>query len=783
MKLRTKLFLLLLPALLGGVPQPASAADGDGLWKLHLAYHDASEAVAAGSVVYVLFNGNLLAYDTADQSTTTYDKLSGLSGKGISHIAWSDKARRLVILYDDNNIDLLSPSGEVANIPQVKNYTESTITPVKLSVNGKWACISTTQGLIALDLEREEVKAYYQLGEKVYDAFFTEGGNVYAALEGRVIRGKRTDNLYDLSQWTTAYDDITASTLVPYGGGAYLIVSYLTHRDDGIYGLRHFAAADSTGQAPLTLIDYVWLDWGAVSGGKPVFCGENRLITTDTTGKSTKVTLDILPVHAALTSDGTWWVVGRNDTLYNYRIDEAAALAEDTGVRLGGDGPRRDQVFRLSYNGGRLLVSGGQHAATLYKPTAMAYEDGRWTNFQEAGFSLRDGATYRNVTSIAQDPADPAHHFVSCTSGLLEFRDYKFVAHYNASNSPIQIAAGGGSDPNYCIADALCYDSGGTLWMTNYEADSLFKCLTPSGEWASVRSADFSGVSIPDRMLFDRDGRLWASTRSGNEGLSCLDFSSSPSDPSSGNSLSRSSAPNEDGTTCDLMYIHDLCLDQEGQIWFGCESGVYAVADPGEWFNSDWAVYQPKVPRNDGTNYADYLLTGIPVSAIAVDGGNRKWLGTLGSGVYLTSPDGSQVLAHFTAADSPLLSDNVQALAVNPLTGELMIGTDCGLCSYLTGITPAASSLSASAVNVYPNPVRPEYNGRVTITGLPSGAEVKVVTSGGQLVARLTATGGSCLWDAASAATGRRVGSGVYYLLISDPASGGKSVAKKIVVI
>ena len=188
------------------------------------------------------------------------------------------------------------------------------------------------------------------------------------------------------------------------------------------------------------------------------------------------------------------------------------------------------------------------------------------------------------------------------------------------------------------------------------------------------------------------------------------------------------------------------------------------------------------MPRNDGTNYADYLLTGIDVTALVVDQGNRKWLGTFGSGVYLASPDGSEVLEHFTADNSPLLSDNIYSLAIHPETGELMIGTDVGLCSYRTNITPVQPELVEDNVKVYPNPVRPAYSGNVTITGLTEEAEVKIVSAGSQLVARGTAVGGSFVWDVRSQTTGQRVAPGVYFILVAN-ADGSESVAANVVVI
>ena len=173
-----------------------------------------------------------------------------------------------------------------------------------------------------------------------------------------------------------------------------------------------------------------------------------------------------------------------------------------------------------------------------------------------------------------------------------------------------------------------------------------------------------------------------------------------------------------------------------------------------------------KVPRNDGTNNADYLLTGVPVSAIAVDAANRKWIGTTGNGLYLISEDNIETISHFTTENSPLVSDNILSLAVNNSTGEVMIGTDRGLMGFMGEKTAEPNKISDDDLKIYPNPVRPDYYGDVTIEGLPYGAEVKITTTGGQVVTSGKSSNGEFKWDVRDA-YGNDVGSGVYFVLVS----------------
>ena len=187
------------------------------------------------------------------------------------------------------------------------------------------------------------------------------------------------------------------------------------------------------------------------------------------------------------------------------------------------------------------------------------------------------------------------------------------------------------------------------------------------------------------------------------------------------------------------------------------------------------------MPRNDGTNYADYLLSGIDITAMVVDGGNRKWFGTNGNGVYLISEDNMEQIHHFTTDNSPLLSNNIMSIAINNDTGEIFFGTDKGLCSYMNDATTPNENMDKDNVYAYPNPVEPGYSGFITVTGLSHNADVKIVTVNGTLVAEGHSNGGTFIWDG-NDLKGKRVASGIY-MVQTATADGGKGTVCKIAVV
>jgi hypothetical protein len=197
--------------------------------------------------------------------------------------------------------------------------------------------------------------------------------------------------------------------------------------------------------------------------------------------------------------------------------------------------------------------------------------------------------------------------------------------------------------------------------------------------------------------------------------------------------------------------------------------------------SSNYHLTQVKVPRNDGTNYADYLLANIDIMCMMIDGANRKWFGTNGQGVYLISADNMEQLQHFTTDNSPLLSNIVQSIAIDSTTGEVFFGTENGLCSYISDATQPNEEMTKDNVWAYPNPVTPDYTGPITITGLSYDADVKILAANGALVNEGRSNGGTYSWDGCDQ-QGRRVASGIY-MVATATSDGNKGTVCKIAIV
>lgn len=661
-KYRLLLFILFFPLLLHAQ------------WKAYLSYYDPTEIMEGeGKTIYVLASGGLYSYDRSDQSLTTYDKTLGLSDCGITHIGWSQKAKRLVIVYDDYNIDLLAPNGEVVNIADYQNYsTTDTKTVNGVDVNGSMAYLSTAFGIVALNVADAEVTNTYRLGFPVNYAYVKDG-YLYAASAARgLYRGRLTDNLLDKANWTRV--------------GGY-------------------------------------------------------------TAKSGTVSEDLKALVKTLQPGG----------------------------------PKYNYFGFLKMYGGKLYSCNGM--VEMHPGCIQVLSNNEWSFFQD-DMSTKTGIKYQDVYCLDIDPRDNSHVMAGSREGLYEFRNGQFVKLWNDQNSPIESFNKKSKD--YELVYGVMYDKEGNLWALNSQAptQSILE-YTKDGEWKSFPHEELMKLKylFPEPqslgtlkgLMTDSRGLVWFV----NDHWTVPSFYAYQTGT---NTLNSYQGPfvNEDGTSLNITSCQCITEDKDNNMWIGTPAGPFMI-ESNQLGEANPILTQVKVPRNDGTNYADYLLSGVNIKSIVVDKDNRKWFGTNGNGLYLIAADNITTLAHFTKANSKLLSDNILSLALNDATGELFIGTDQGLCSYSGNISDSSNGMTKDNVWAYPNPVKPDYSGAITITGLENGASVKIVTSNGVLVNEGTASNGEYKWYGINR-DGKRVASGVYMVEVAT-SEGEKGVVCKIAIV
>ena len=765
MKKLLVLFVTIIMAL------PTMAIDND--WKSYMSYHKVTASIPADNKVYVLASGSLFSYSFGDTKVRTYSKFLGLSSTNITKLAYCDELKTLVLIYEDFNIDLLGTNDSIINIPQYKNstFTDKTINDV--TIMGHEAFLSTNFGVIVVNLKKAEFTNVYELGTTVRSAV-GDDDRIFARVPDGILVGERKKNLLDRTNWSIK-NTTKPLNFLSYNGGVYAFYGDgLYEFDTETFKIKQVLKGSYRNCNPYGK-DLVLQSTSNIA----VFNEENE-------AKQYKATNDFV----GLSSDGTYLWASRNfNGLQAFTID--ADTLKPATDEIVPNSPIRNYFSSISFTPqNKLLVAGGALAysgKTSYEGTVMSFEDGVWTNFSEDSINIKTGVVYLNITSVAEDPKDSNHHFASSSEGgLYEFRNGVFQKLYNCTNSPISTIYP--NSPNFLRYNRLTgakYDPKGNLWMFNNLVDTLVRVLTPDMEWKSFYLDDIKGYPTFDNFVFDSRGWVWMTHRRWaglySAGIACLNYNGTLDNKADDKFVFCKTFTNQNGTTATISLLYDAVFDRNGQLWIGTDQGVFVLEDPTKIFNANVTFRQPLIPRNDGTNYADYLLDGVPVKSIVVDGANRKWIGTTNNGVYLVSADGLEILEHFTAENSPLLSDCILSLAISPKNGLLMIGTDQGLVSYRADATPPAESLSKSNIKVFPNPVRPEYEGKIRITGFTTDSDVKITTTTGMLVAQGTSLGGTFVWNGCDS-RGKRVATGIYHVIGSD-AEGKKGVVAKILMV
>jgi ligand-binding sensor domain-containing protein len=332
-------------------------------------------------------------------------------------------------------------------------------------------------------------------------------------------------------------------------------------------------------------------------------------------------------------------------------------------------------------------------------------------------------------------------------------------------------------NPGWWQVFGLALDHENNLWMTLFGSEhQLYVRVKSSGNWYKF-SIPFRTGSYPyaaGNMVVDDYDQIWYICPGPDLGGGAMvyNYNGTPEDPSDDKAVSLhigSGAGNlpSDRTLC-------IAKDKNGDIWIGTTDGIGIISCASTIMQTQC---DGSIPIVQYDNYAGYLFKGENVRSIAVDGANRKWVGT-DNGVWLLSPDANQIVSRFTQDNSPLPSNLIQKIAVDPVTGDVYIGTQQGMVSYHGTATDGGTS--NSNVITYPNPVPGNYNGTVAIKGLVANGDVRITDITGQLVYRTTALGGQAVWNGKDY-TGHRPEAGVYLIFVTNK-DGSQTFAGKMVL-
>ncbi|MBN1119310.1 MAG: hypothetical protein JXA77_19020 [Bacteroidales bacterium] len=741
----------------------------NGSWRDHLAYIKAHDLAITPKKVYCTFDGSgMLSYNRETGEIERLTTVQNLSDIEMSQVCYASDPEVLIIGYNSGDIDLITHDG-IINMPYiVQKLMTSSKRINKIKVVSNLAYLACDFGIVVINLEKKEVKDSYIFGQngssiQVNDLAVSDDGYIYAATEKGLYKAAlNSPNLLDYSYWNQV-DDV----LLPMNLPCKLVESF----SGKIFTV--YSDSSATEEKILVGSNNTWSEWSLfkdteilgldVNNDKFSVCGLNKTEIFNTDFLSLfSINLNRC-YNAIMDEDGKVFTASYYNGFYYYGPDNESYLAVNN--------PRFNSTGLVSTKDDQVWIGSGGPFRPYTEGGAYNFSDEKWFSINTGwGQGLTDVG---NIYKIAYDPADSKHIYASgYFYGLYEIEDQLLTRSYTYDNTelfrqninPIVLVRISGLD----------FDSKGNLWtIFDDAAQPVYSYWPTEQKWTHYNFSSSVFVNpgkFADLVVADND-QIWILSK--KNGIAVLKQNDDGTF-----SENHFSIKNSNGDLLSLAYC--MTKDNDGNIWVGTNKGPIIYSPSNDILTeSDVRGYQVKIARNDGTDLADYLLDYEIINSIAVDGGNRKWIATENSGVFLVSDDGKETIHQFTTDNSPLISNNVIGVGVQEKTGEVFFSTNKGIISYMGNSTEGASDFSN--VLVYPNPIRPEYKGDITISGLVENSVVKITDVSGNLVYECVSLGGQAVWNGNNF-YGERASTGVYLVFLSNE-DGSKTHITKLLFI
>ena len=767
----TKRIIAML-ALMLSLCTMAQNAVGD--WLIHTSFvGNEVTAVAEGHRwVYYQSGSNLFRLDKETQENESLSIVNDLSDMVISKIYYNSDKDYLVVIYTNSNIDIILSDGQVVNMPEIKDAVMTSSKAINdVTFASGLIYLAADFGYVVVDDSKFVVKESHLYGQPI-SSIAQVGRYLLIVVNGEVYYGDASEYHEQLTSFELSTIN-NVKHLYPIDDRSFYYITGWTYRasieqnDEGSVVFKPDNKAILRGDA--TLVQKT------VGGFLLNDTGQKLCFKTNEKGD----TLSSVATGGELCSahpkgDGTLWAAGPKGL---HQLNSESYFLPNA-LTFG-------TPFWMTYNKSKDLLYVSTPTANGFfsgmLPLVINTYDGmKWTDVTPEG-SPKYGGYWLEFM-----PDDANTYFVgSWTKGLYKVANNEIAVNYDATNSPL-VKFKGAMHPVTSI------DRYGNVWVVEpFENKETPVMVLPAAKAKLSETTVEDWVTPKIRNLDSEDSQRssFLSTRYGNHDIKIYSDGNFETPVFMWNSAGQLSLDPEqeffktftDQDGLPYAWTHVICFaeDLNGLVWMGSTEGVISF-NPAQAFSGNFRVNHIKVPRNDGTGMADYLLDGIQVNGIAVDGANRKWIATQSSGLFLVSPDGTQIIKKFNTTNSPLATNTVYKVCCNPNSNSVFITTPAGVYEYFSDSTPAETSYSN--IYAYPNPVRPDFAGEVTITGMMDNSLIKIADASGNVIRQLKSTGGMATWDCCDQ-NGERVKTGVYMVLCTQANGSGNAVVTKIAVI
>lgn len=726
-----------------------------GNWQSHFSYNLAKSVEKVHDKIYAA-NANLYAYSVADNEYTSYSKVNGLHDVNINFLRFDAESNVLLIVYQNSNIDLMLGNIFI-NIPDIKNANVSGSKRINsVYFKNKLAYLCTDFGIVVLNLQKYEIKETYILQEAAeilkIKSLTSFQGYFYAATE---------NGIYKANENSSALQNFASWISVSNKSNNWIF----THHNK-----LYCADVDSMFEINADILQAKYQSGSPISNIK---LGEDVIYLCERNDNRRCI---MMLDQNAIPIDSTFGINPNDVVEWNsndlWEADEWEGLIKLTDrknkSRFNPDGAFTNSFYSLTQFNEDIYVAAGGDAG--WQPAFNSggiskYKTGTWSWFNRyQGIPAMDSTL--DITSVAVDKRNQFIYATSFGGGLLEIRPDKTTEVYKNNGFLLSQIGNPGA---YVLMD-LVFDDLHNLWMTNYGAAAQVVVKKADGSWQNFSLPFPSSQKYVSKIIVDDSRQKWVIGARGT-GLFVLNDNNTIDNKNDDQmrlltmGTGNGNLPNNE--------VLSIAKDRDGKIWVGTVDGIGIINCPENIFESECEA-ELKIVKYDLN--AGLLFQRESINAIAVDGANHKWIGT-NNGVWLISDDAEKIIHRFNTENSPLPSNEIKSIVIQPVSGEVFIATNEGLVSYRSEATDAHEN--NAELLVFPNPVPSNYAGTIAIKGLVENADVRITDVAGQLVYRTKALGGQAVWDGKNY-LGNKPHTGVYLVFVTN-ADGSESKAGKFI--
>lgn len=740
-------------------------------WKGYFSYNQIKDISQSATKIFAASENALFSKSNITNEIKTTNTVDGLSGQTISAMYHSEAFNRTLIGYENGLLIVINEAdGSMKNVVDIINKQ---IAPNIKKINHfseheGIVYVSCDFGIVQYNLNTLQFGDTYFIGDNGAEIKVTQttvfNGFIYAstALSGIRRANILSENLIDYNEWLQVNSGGWES--VEAFGTELLAINTVgnIHRYNG----TNFQSFISL---PQVSSDMRHADEFLVVTTANIIYVYNQQLAQVTQINTNQITESIVKFNCATVI---------NDKIYIGTSDHGMIITTvnnpTTFEFLIPDGPLKNAVFAINTKSENIwAVFGGYE----YRYNPYIYDNfggpaqygiSKFASDKWLNIPYEEVLGAKALSSIEVNPNNKNEVYIgSFFSGLLKVVDDIPTILYDPSNSAPNGPESVSPTYSEIRVNFPTFDKLGNLWYTNSLTDFGIRVLKANNQWQKFSIEDvIQPVQINfGRTVIDKNNTKWIASRNGVIGFN-----------ENGNVLKVINADPSEGNL-PFIDVRALAIDNRNQLWIGTNSGLRILSSVDRFNSDDVLKTNPIIIVEE--DVAQELFYQQFITDIVVDGANNKWVGTADAGVFQVSSNGQQILQRFTISNSPLPSNSINDIDINPTTGEVFFATPKGLISF-KGISTKGNE-NLNNVIVYPNPVRPEYYGTVKITGLLDKARIKITDIEGNLVYEVVSEGGTIEWD--TTAFGKyKVASGVYMIFISAE-DGLETKVKKVMII